>query len=268
MRSLSDYFYQLEQIFKAYVCYVIILAIFAFEAVGFLLDLPINFEIKFGILSTGLLLVLLGIFRQITSIESNLQNNYVSLDQSQQVRDYIEKQKVTKAKMIQYSGHTDLNLILKLLEEDTCKKIQLLLVNPFSITEKEEKNTQINRIQTTIEAFSDINERVKLKKLYIRMYGSKASIRGVNFDDKHIIIGWYHYYQENGKLKVDGKSSPVISLNTCSNGGREIRNFFNDVFDKLYEDSDDINELLKDSNFLSTMEQNRRQILKDYLNKA
>lgn len=212
----------LDRLWKKKIFYVT-LVVLIYESAGFIMDSLVQ-DYGQKIFTTVFILsvLLLGIFYQIENIESYLKTDYLYEKQSDPAKAYIVKNKVKNVRIIQYTGCSVTSLIKKLLD-NKCASVHLLLFDPRSLSDNDEKEAQERRISAAIEALTDCDH---LKNLEIKLYSVPAAIRGFNFDDKHVIVGWYVYVRDNSKIKTIGLDNPVVSANTRLGNGLILKNFF------------------------------------------
>lgn len=190
--------------------------------------------------------------------------------QVQAVNEYVDNNNNTiqEVKIIQYSAATVIEQIKKILEDEKYLRVRLLLVDPFCLKENEDKADQLARICHSLsDLIRDHEEKnFNLAKLTIQMYDVPATIRGFNFDNIHVIIGWYIYFHNKTVIKIIGHDKPVISLPIQSEDGEKIKNLFNDAFKKLSDKSINITPLLENPEFKNPpIGRERCDILKDYI---
>ena len=100
--------------------------------------------------------------------------------------EYISTNKVTSARMIQYSGHMIQPVIAELLERGA--KVELLLQSPSGALNVQQCGKMI-AFHESITA-DDFKNSQNLK---IRYYSEPASVKAVKLDDIFLSIGWYTY---------------------------------------------------------------------------
>lgn len=88
------------------------------------------------------------------------------------------------ADLIGYSAE-NLRHIIENLSEQNCR-IRLLVHNPDTAISKD----QADKIRSQVKGIFGANSN---KDLEIKFYDEDASLRGMNFDDKLVNIGWYCY---------------------------------------------------------------------------
>ena len=141
---------------------------------------------------------------------------------------YIEVHTPPKADLIELSAVT-INELIECLKGVNCK-IRLLLLHP----DKAINNYQNERIRHNIENLYALTFQ-NYKDYEIRLYGFPASIRGRNFNNRLINMGWYTYRRD--RIGSYGHINPMTLIDTATEQGKVIQDFFNRTFDDLWEDS-------------------------------
>jgi hypothetical protein len=154
------------------------------------------------------------------------------------VIEFIRQKNPQVVKMLEHSATYGRHYIdaIKTLDPKI-KDIRLLIHNPveqmLSHLQKERTCEQIRTLKL-VDFKSDV--------LKIKCYNQRASLRGREFDDELIVLGWYtfHYdpcYAEYGKNQIWGHNNPLIVAN-LKNQGQYLGKMFDRVFNSLWDDSD------------------------------
>lgn len=150
---------------------------------------------------------------------------------------FMNRYKPEKVSIIEYSSNYAKSYIEKLVRLRNVE-IKLLICNPAYAINKEQ----------SFRICQQIKELKKLKEEYdsleIRCYNKPASIRGRNFDDKCLLIGWYTYntdYKDDTRninqegIQLWGHNNPLL-LATKKNNNLLLE-YFNKIFDSYWNDS-------------------------------
>jgi hypothetical protein len=177
------------------------------------------------------------------------------------LRKIVDDQKIKRAKFFEYSAASSsvASLLKGIIGSGDAQSVKLLLFHPKEIRNPEKidgsqdgksakvlarDNIQVNRILSNLENLSittyqgaqDLDSCV----LRIRCYEKPASLRGRNFDDRYVALGWYTYDQRarsNGDHQIWGAENPLIVAPISHDGDdvEELRDMFNKVFDDTWE---------------------------------
>jgi hypothetical protein len=136
------------------------------------------------------------------------------------------------------------NLIRLVIRCADAEEIKLLLCHPRMMSafgEDSRNNHQMRRLLTNLEDLSygtyreEPPDKVPLR---IRCYQEPASLRGRNFDDRYIALGWYTYDRKNKRSEAPqlwGAENPVIVAPTRGDDHNKLKDMFNEVFDDIWE---------------------------------
>ena len=156
------------------------------------------------------------------------------IDTNNDLRTYIEDVRPKNVYMIEYSSWCVQELIGSLIKTQTLPNIYLLMQHP---KEGESIHNQKERIWDQItNTIYQQDEFKKHSNLKILFYKQRASLRGRNFDNKLINVGWYIYkYDENGAQNVYGHNQPTITFREGYRGFSDTKKMFNDTFKNLWK---------------------------------
>lgn len=172
-------------------------------------------------------------------------------DQSRAESDTLELVTREKVQLIEYSSGTVRRILEKLGAVGA--EIELLICNPnHSITNRQERS--FHSSQPGKQDFQK-DERIcpAIRNLYrftlgnygkakIKCYKTPGSLRGRNFGNRWIQVGWYTYQAKGDLIKfgspqIWGDSNPVITAPVSSPEGQVLKGMFNEVFEKMWEES-------------------------------
>jgi len=139
-----------------------------------------------------------------------------------------------------------LKLILKL--------IYILLQHPKT---GKEYDGQEKRIISHLESFDYLQKDMRhCKNIKILFYEQRASIRGRNFDNKLINLGWYKYgydkEKDNEKIDLDsqcnkkivsGHKGITILIEKDNINFKAAKNYFNETFKEMWLNADTVKDV-------------------------
>jgi hypothetical protein len=156
-----------------------------------------------------------------------------------------------KAQLIEYSSWTASRVLYRLKEMKA--EIELLICNPnFTITNAQERSFHSPRpgskdFQKELRVCPAIRQLGNTilrgyDKVKIKCYRTPGSLRGRNFGDRWIQIGWYTYQSDGdrktfGSPQIWGDNNTLITAPTSSTEGLALKNMFNRVFEKMWDES-------------------------------
>jgi hypothetical protein len=164
--------------------------------------------------------------------------------------DYIIANKISKARLIQYSGDMVRRVVENLLERGVT--VELLLQHP---------SKALNQVQ--IEKMASFQHRVEndiknSQNLAIRYYKEPAAVKGVKFDDSLLSMGWYTYRNKSRTEIVPwlyGHNNAAICVNLGNPDTHDLVTTFDETFQALWENAEPhsdtiratINQMLRQS---------------------
>ena len=161
-------------------------------------------------------------------------------DANKELIKYIEDEKPHCIKMIEYSSKHVNDLISTLISNRTNPKIFLLIQHPnVAKSIKGQKERIMAHLKTVMYLEREFKSFDDLKILF---YEQRASLRGRNFDNKLINIGWYIYKLEGGEMHVNGHKRPSFVLKDNYEGFSIIQKMFNDNFVNLWTNGIRLND--------------------------
>jgi MoaA/NifB/PqqE/SkfB family radical SAM enzyme len=132
-------------------------------------------------------------------------------------------------------------------------EIELLICNPnYTITNKKERSfhspqpgdKDFQKEKRVCAGIGELHRFVlgNYDKVKIKCYRTPGSLRGRNFGDRWIQVGWYTY-QTSGDAKIYGSpqiwgdTNSVITAPISSPEGQILKSMFNEVFEKMWRES-------------------------------
>lgn len=175
-------------------------------------------------------------------IEPNCKVYKYQSDANKDLIKYIEDEKPQCVKMIEYSSRHVNDLISTLIMSRTNPNIYLLIQHP-NVAEsiKGQKERIISHLKTVIALEREFKSFANLKILF---YEQRASLRGRNFGNKIINIGWYLYELDGKEMRVNGHKKPSFILNDNYEGFSIIQKMFNDNFENLWTNGISLKEAI------------------------
>lgn len=192
-----------------------------------------------GILTGCILSYLKGIKRIILTSPLGVYRDQSSSDLS--VLLFIAEHRPHKAKLLEYASSTIHGIISNLATVDC--EIQLLLQHPQYAVNADE----CRRICAQIKAYS--GEMADYQHLRIRCYRERASLRGRNFDNRLIHLGWltYHINSPSEPENVYGHTNPLIySDSERKEFFQPLSEWFDKVFDQYWYNADSLERVNTD----------------------
>lgn len=198
----------------------------------------------------ALAILLFGVVDYLASIQFQVSKTVIYPDQneySEEILSFIKNKSINQVDMIEYSGVTVHWILNELMKKDC--RIRLLLYDPRYV----EDELQRERILVTLKTIPREYEYAgKGKNLELGFYNTPPSLRGCNFDNQLIVIGWYVFFKvdKNGKEKIElfGHDKPVIAADTTHKEMGIVEKFFNDQFEKLWDKKTDPEEIKAEFN--------------------
>jgi hypothetical protein len=144
--------------------------------------------------------------------------------------DYIAKNKISEARLIQYSGDMVRRVVEKLLEKGA--RVELLLQHPSKAPN-----------QYQIEKMASFHHRVKHdfrnnQNLVIRYYKEPASLKGIKLDNSFLSMGWYTYRNKSRSEIAPwlyGHNNATITVQIGNSDVHDLVATFDETFQSLWE---------------------------------
>ena len=215
----------------------VILGLLATKAEG------LDFTILLVGMVTVLWAVLFIVYKKSQELHSKIeigQNNQItkvlvyksqSSSYGKELHQYFKNTKLNSADFIEYSA-TTIEPILEELKNNYCK-IRILLQHPDVAISQLQKN----RISSSLDnLFRTIFETYDPKLIEFRFYCLPASIRGRNFDNQLVSVGWYTYSSDSEEYaNIHGNTNPMINISTDNRYGQTLLRFFTKSFNHLWD---------------------------------
>ena len=155
---------------------------------------------------------------------------------AERIRQYIRDEGVDQVRLIEYSTGSIRESWLNYVDDIKGVKIRLLMRHPSTVTEHQRQDRICPSIRDLARRFGETSD------LQIMCYSTPASLRGRNFDDKFLVVGWYTYYRDGTRLidgqpemRVRGHDNPMTAAFTSNKAGACLKEMFNWYFDNLWE---------------------------------
>jgi hypothetical protein len=127
--------------------------------------------------------------------------------------------------MIEYSGHTVINIIEEVLQVQPKATIRLLVCHPDHALSPFE--TQ--RIEAVL---GYLQRHMSDTGLEVRCYTTPAGIRGRNYARQWVSLGWYSYHRRGNKpaTEIQGHLNAMVVASVASAAGRDLMETFDRAF--------------------------------------
>ena len=152
---------------------------------------------------------------------------------------YITANKITRARLIQYSGDKVTRVVELLLAKGA--KVEMLLHDPCELLQQPERmmsRYQLNKVYHFQQrADHDFENR---ENLVIRYYKEPASIKAVKLDDSFLSMGWYTYRHRDNASDTPwlyGHNNAAINIRLDCPEARDLVATFDEVFETLCDSS-------------------------------
>ncbi|MBA7634622.1 hypothetical protein ES703_42212 [subsurface metagenome] len=225
----------------------------AIIAVGLWILLPfisqISPQLATGVSLSALVIILAMVLDHLIALRKGVTKYYPN--QASAENETLELIGKGKTRLIEYSSRT-ISSALKNLR-DVGAEIELLICNPnYTISCEEERSIHSShpgkkdfqkdeRVCVTIR---ELQYRIlgDYDKVKIKCYRTPGSLRGRNFGDKWIQVGWYTYQMKGdpkvfGSTQIWGDSNPVITAPVSSLEGQILKRMVDEVFEKVWDES-------------------------------
>lgn len=201
------------------------------KAFGFLLIVMIIVAERLVVLERRISKPPLQIFRQ-------------SEDAYETLASLIRERHVKHADLIQFSGHTVVDLIKTLAKSSPGAHVRLLLQHPEVALEfdKHEDNERTNhqaRIDTTLSQVGLLHEQYSKSGFRVdhQFYRTPASFSAALIDNELVVVGWYHYFSDTktGDVRLRGHNAPAVLA--LGHEASSLKEFVRQQFDRLWDPS-------------------------------
>jgi hypothetical protein len=200
--------------------FVLVTVLMLFFGQAFLKDYKEELSIKISLSFIAVYLGLIG--DHLCSTKKRILRGIICPDQPIATKHFsgiIKNGYPKNADLIGYSA-ANLRSIIDNLSKQNCK-IRLLVHNPDTAISPE----QSVKIRTQIKEILKENHDIE-----IRGYNENGSLRGMNFENRLINIGWYSYASQD----IQGKDNPLITVEVSDQGFDSIKQMFNITFNNLW----------------------------------
>lgn len=155
---------------------------------------------------------------------------------------YIRDARPSNVRLIEYST-ASIEYLLESLNE-TPVSIELLISNPHAaITDYQRKRRICSQITRLRAIFSNPSN------LKIKCYSQNASLRGRNFDNRLVAVGWYTYDVREqlvgtyGDKQIWGDTNTIVIVPSEARGMSSVVEMFNRVFNSLWDRAEPLQEV-------------------------
>jgi len=225
MKTAIDKYFNIISIF--FILSIILIIFFGQTFFDNSFDKPLEISMSFIAIYLGLL------GDHMASIKKMIPRNniYICADQltaNDHFSEIIKDQCPNNVDLIGYSGANVKHLIDNLLKRNC--KIRLLVHHPYTALSE----SQTKKISVQVDTILKDNSG---KDIEIKFYNETVSIRGMNFENKLINVGWYSYDARDKAVQspqIHGRDNPLITLKIGDPGFDDLLKMFNTTFANLW----------------------------------
>ena len=225
-----------------------IMTAFFLVIVGIWLSEPFHkllpFEALMGITTSAILLFMFIVLDYLISLakpEGLVEIYSDEHDVTDRLLHFIREERARHVKMIEYSSKSVEPLIGQFMKPGGRTQIELLITHPKHALTKFQRSERVcAQIKTLAHVVaSSEQERQRLK---IKCYTQRASIRGRQFDERLIAVGWYTYDVKKGEEvaigqeQIWGDKNAIVVADLRRRRERPLAEMFNRVFRSLWDD--------------------------------
>jgi len=131
--------------------------------------------------------------------------------------------------MLEYSGNTALSILDEVFQVQPKAKVRLLLHHPVTNVLNEFESDRINQNIRTLR------RHMAPYALEVRLYTPAAGMRGRNFADQVVTVGWYTYHYGDDETEIRGHSNAMVVGRSGSPEGQALLETFDRTFTNLWE---------------------------------
>jgi hypothetical protein len=154
----------------------------------------------------------------------------------------IDNNEYKKIYLIEYSSMTVKEVLENIITNKPNIKIYLLLQHPS--TGSQYFNQEKKILDHITNFYFSQHDIKKFNNIKILFYKQRASIRGRNFDNKLINIGWYFYeIDESKEDRVKGHTGITINFEESNQDFHKVKKFFNTSFKNLWDNASTVEEV-------------------------
>ena len=155
--------------------------------------------------------------------------------------DFVKNKKPAFVKLCEYSTATIEELLQALADCDRLKKLDLLICDPATALTDLQGDRILNSIMRLPRTFT-LPVLARFDHVEIRCYGSQARMRGRNFGDQLIAMGWYTFDRrpelDRRKMpQIWGDKNATVVVPCSEESGVSLRDMYNQVFDNMWRDA-------------------------------
>ena len=154
--------------------------------------------------------------------------------------DFVKNKKPAFVKLCEYSTATIEELLQALADCDRVKKLDLLICDPAAALTDLQRDRIVLSIRR-LPRFFPLSSVLQRTRVEIRCYGSQASMRGRNFGDQLIAMGWYTFDPrpelERTMPQIWGGNNAIVVVPCSEESGISLRDMYNQVFDNMWRDA-------------------------------
>lgn len=157
---------------------------------------------------------------------------------------FVTSRSPRRIRMCEYSAQSVIPLLDAMHETGTPRCVQLLLCHPLHTwgDYQEERRVLPGIARLPRHLPLDSVEQLGVR---VRCYSVPGALRGRNYNDELIVTGWYTYERRReirDKKQIWGHDNALVLAPTSHQEGRVLRKMFNDVFDRMWAQSDTLEE--------------------------
>jgi len=174
------------------------------------------------------------------STNNNIEVYENEISASQRQLEFIQHHNPIDVRMIEYSTRSIEPLLSVLSGSGSIKTIRILISHP------EAAISEYQKIQRILSAVPILARKFPLRStgsnLRVRCYNSSATIRGRNFDNRLIVVGWYTYDVRRqllpDEVQIWGDENPVLIATVDTDQGEKLAKAFDEIFERLWHESE------------------------------
>jgi hypothetical protein len=145
--------------------------------------------------------------------------------------EFVRNNPMRFVRLCEYSTLTIQSLMRCLAEREGLEEIQLLMARPAKASPYQAQSRLPEAVFQLSERFPEHDAR--RRGLQIRCWSEPPSMRGRNFNNDLIVMGWYTYHNKSPKLgpkQIWGHENALVWTPCRGPEGKRMRDMFEDVF--------------------------------------
>lgn len=145
--------------------------------------------------------------------------------------EFIRTNPLRFVRLCEYSTLSIEPLLNCLVGCESLRSIQILVASPALASPFQSESRLIHGLHRLEHKFP--LEAARRRGLRIRCYSEPASLRGRNFSDELIVVGWYTYHVKKESLgpnQIWGDENALVSTPCTRPEGKDMRDMFEEVF--------------------------------------